>query len=223
MNEPTPCRIGVVLSITDEWEKELHAPPERTLRIDPDELAPGDVEALFKTIFGEKFAATGIAKRLYRYYGGNPALLMKAIGWIAETLPTEAILHPGSHPAMVSELEQLLMRNLDAYFAKRWRLLRKEKQIFLELLSCFDESPSMQMVEKIVPFRSATLHAIVGALRKQRYLAADGAGDRLRIRHLALKEQLRASARVNYSPVDRKAPEECESFEWEDLRIGKTL
>ena len=219
MNESAPCRIGVVLSITDEWEKELSAPPERTLRIDPDELALEDVVKLFRTVFGEKFAATGIGTRLYRYYGGNPALLMKAIGWIAETLPSEAILHPGNHPAMVGELEQLLTRNLDIYFAQRWRLLRKEKQIFLELLSCFDESPSTKMVEMIVPFRSATLHAIIGALRKQRYLASDGAGDRLRIRHLALKEQLRESARGEqiHRSIAEALEGESMSFGWKDL------
>jgi tetratricopeptide (TPR) repeat protein len=220
MLEPEKFHFGVVLSITDECEKELTSLPERMLRIDPEELERKDVEALFRTVFGETFAATEIVTRLYRNYGGNPALLMKAIGWIAETLPGEAIVQPGKLRAMAGELETLLARKLDIWFAQRWRLLRKEKQIFLELLSCFDQPPTMKMVEKIVPFRTATLHAIGGALRKQRYLAVEGDGDRLRIRHLALKEQLNRSA--GGEQIHRSIAEALEgesgNLGWQDLR-----
>ncbi|MBI3765785.1 MAG: protein kinase, partial [Ignavibacteriales bacterium] len=181
-------RIVLVASIRDDDADNCPFGDQTTTRIILKELSVDETLALIDSSLGRAFASTNIVQRIHSLYGGIPYIIMEAVTSIANALPLAVLNDPIGLTERGDDLVEFLSLSFEEFFATRFRGLRREKQIILELISCFEIPSPVEILKRVVPFQSDRLIDYLVSLEHQGYVVSHEEQRRFQFRHLKLKE-----------------------------------
>ncbi len=150
------------------------------------ELTCADVVELAGTVIESGETVRSIGTKLFQLYGGVPGVLTEALGVIAGLIRAGEY-RPSEDTESVSDLEQLLPRDLDGFLESGFRRMLLEQQKLLSVVSCFEEPPMVDIVDSILPFQKAHVNSMIEQLVVLGHLHETAGQGRLAIRLKKLK------------------------------------
>ncbi|MEK6570721.1 MAG: hypothetical protein AABZ61_05075, partial [Bacteroidota bacterium] len=214
-------RIFILVGVTGDISTALPFEAENTVRLPLEELSLENVAELVRASLGDRVAATEIPQRLYQLYGGIPPLIVEALRVMIEVLPLSAPDDIELLAKSADELEKYLPAKLEDFFAHRCSKLTKEELLLLQVLSCFEQSPSVALLSSIVPMQAQRLNEYLNLLQNEGHILLLENGGRCRIRHARLKNYLYTSTgdakEKLHSFIASKFTEMAGVDTWEDL------
>ncbi|GEM_PF-2501078 len=219
-------KMIILASMVADEKQEYRLGNESIQQIMLAELSEKDVSLLLADALGAGFAASGVGQRVYELYGGNPSILRDTCRKIAKQLSLDMLHAPLGKPGLLEALEGVLAMGSGDFVAQWFLKLGKEKQFFLELLSCFDVAPTTDMLQMVLPFQRMKWEQYLCWLEKAGYVQLLGENKRYRIRPLKLKEYIYENIQEDRPSLHRfiaLALENIPTMEpWQDIKeIGR--
>lgn len=179
------ARPGRFLLLASERGELLEMVP--AVRMQLRELDAASVNAMGVSVFAPAILGEAIGNRLFSLYGGSPDLIVEAIRYV-ETL-LSATTPPGSAgiAAVVDKVMLQLPSDIDHFLINRYRALDRERQLCLEILSCFRSPVVLELIQAVLPFQRQRTLEYLSSLEADGFLASHEAGRRFSMRHARLK------------------------------------
>jgi len=133
-----------------------------------------------------------LGSRLYQLYGGNPALIVEALRSVSALLPLNLPCPSVDVRGLVESILSQLPQDVDELLMARYRALDRERQLVLDLLSCFTAPARLDILHGILPFRTERTNAHLSSLEAEDFVASSDGGQRLSLRHARLKAMVYA-------------------------------
>lgn len=152
------------------------------------ELTTAELSLFFERSLSKAFVDAGFVERFHALYGGAPAVAREAAQSIANAFPLRVLHDPAGLLEASEDLTEFLALKFEEYFGRRYLTLRKEKQLLLQIISCFDHPPLVDLVKLVTPFQRTRLEHFLLSLEYEGYLHTSEFNGRYTFRHLSLKK-----------------------------------
>lgn len=159
-------RLLVILAQTPDGATVMQGPFLREIPLG--ELAVEEVALMSMSMLPPDSFAGEIGTHLYSLYGGRPGVVVEAINAVRELMTDEPPVPTATASDYIATLESKLPRTIDDFLAARFEKLGKERQLLLNMLSCFRFPVETRTLLQLLPFHA---HRAADHLR---FLQLDG-------------------------------------------------
>jgi tetratricopeptide (TPR) repeat protein len=156
-------------------------------RIRLEELDARCVSAMSASTLSPVELGEVLGVRLHQLYGGLPALIVEALRSVSVLLPLAAARRPPDTPELVESVLRQLPRGIDELLMARYTSLDRERQLTLDILSCFTWPARLEVIQSVLPFRPRRTVAYLFSLEAEGFVASHDDGQRFVMRHARLK------------------------------------
>lgn len=186
-------RFFVLASMSTDLLNEPPFPADSVVTMLLSEFAIDNLREFFNWSIGHSFSDGAFPEQFHLHYGGSPSIAVEAARSVANAIPFGVLNNPVALEERRSEIDDFIAFQFEEYFAERFRMLRREKQLILQLISCFDHPPPVALLKRIIPFERTRLEHFLLSLESEGFVASAENNGRYRIRHLSLKQLVYAT------------------------------
>ncbi|MBI4547523.1 MAG: tetratricopeptide repeat protein, partial [Ignavibacteriae bacterium] len=180
----------VIITEENEDSGKLLFNSQTELRLSLPELTFEETATLVHSSLDGAFASNEIIQKMHRLFGGIPYPLVEALRSIHNAFPLGFLSESTTVTGSMEHIEEFLSVTFEDFFARWYRKMNREKQLLLELLSCFDRPPRSELLRKIVPFKTHRLVTYLDSLESEGLGHSIDNGKRYEVRHATLKKYL---------------------------------
>ena len=148
------------------------------------ELEIDDVSALGQMMVGPLEISEDVGRSIHELYGGIPAVLVQAFRALSNSLSQKDIEDPENQQKHIATIIDDLPLNVGELLARRYNNLDKERQLLVDLVSCFRHPVPKEGILLLVPFERGRTLAHLHSLESEGLLTSVGAGISLRLKAL---------------------------------------
>lgn len=147
-----PSHRIVVLTAETGTSPRLTAFSGRMIHVPLHELELSDVEELSVSVLRNGDAARQAAKVLFELYGGTPVVLVEALNALLDVVSGPGGRAEEGVKALISYVQSNLPRTVDQFLLARFQKLSRERQLVLNVLSCFKFPVRIAVLNHVLPF-----------------------------------------------------------------------
>jgi tetratricopeptide (TPR) repeat protein/tRNA A-37 threonylcarbamoyl transferase component Bud32 len=161
-----------------------------THHIHLDELDASCVSAMSTSTLSPGEVSESIGNRLYRLYGGTPALIIEALLSVSAILPLNVPRQAADMARLVESVINQLPRDIDEFLFVRYKALDRGRQLSLDILSCFKWPARREIIQAVLPFQPQRTATYLSLLEAEGFVASHDGGQRCSMRHARLKSMV---------------------------------
>lgn len=185
-----PSHRIVVLTAETGTSPRLAASSGRMIHVPLQELELSDVEELSVSVLRNGDAAHQVAKVLFELYGGTPVVLVEALNALLDVVPGAGGRAEEGAKALISHVQSNLPRTVDQFLLARFEKLSRERQLVLNVLSCFKYPVRIAVLNHVLPFHRLRSADHIRFLLLEGFLGTAENDRLLYIRQSKLKETI---------------------------------